>query len=569
MRQIIKLTLITAVLSVASAPAFAFAEGGRKSTNIPRYDAAVNKALEFLRQDRPSGHGGTGVLVAYALTKCGIPAADPKVAAGLHAAAGRSAGPTYKPISAYDHIYGAGVDAMLLADVDKEAYVNNLQVIANYVQAVQRGDGSWSDTPRNPGDISMTQYAVLALWACQRAGCQLSPECIERAANYLLKSGNGDGGWGYRPGTNLGPGGGSSTHNMTMAGSGSLGVCRLMLHGSREKPQPKEKKELLFGELEKVEEDVDPSVVPPAFEDHKSTVASGVMDNRVDRAFQWNTRNFRPVSNVEHKVYFYYCIERAAAVGELSDVNGNDWYTVYGDGLLTLQQQDGSFPTHSGKDNGTALAILYYMRSTDQILKSLLGRGQLRADKGNPFGDKKKNKEPTELDLLLASMEDIDFSALDEVDEEIADDVVLSVQSIDDPNELIGQLDRLKKLIRHPSAEVRRSVYWALGRTGKFSLVPEMLEGLKDPNVDVNVEAEMALRFISRRPNGFGNALDPLGGLTASDPESDRLRNATEWRIRSFKNWSQWYYRNRPYEDRDRLDQLQAESFIKSDRSGD
>ena len=112
-------------------------------------------------------------------------------------------------------------------------------------------------------------------------------------------------------------------------------------------------------------------------------------------------------------------------------------------------------------------------------------------------------------------------------------------QSIDDPNELIGQLDRLKKLIRHPSAEVRRSVYWALGRTGKFSLVPEMLEGLKDPNVDVNVEAEMALRFISRRPNGFGTALDPLGGLTASDPEADRLRNATEWRIRSFKNWSQ------------------------------
>ncbi|MGB0741246.1 MAG: hypothetical protein ACPGXX_14325, partial [Planctomycetaceae bacterium] len=48
MLQIIKLTLITAVLSVASAPAFAFAEGGRKSTNIPRYDAAVNKALEFL-----------------------------------------------------------------------------------------------------------------------------------------------------------------------------------------------------------------------------------------------------------------------------------------------------------------------------------------------------------------------------------------------------------------------------------------------------------------------------------------------------------------------------------------
>lgn len=562
------LTLLTAALVCSSGSVSAFADG-RKTTSIPRFDAAVDKALEYLRQDRPGGHGGTGVLVAYALTKCGIPASDPKVAEGLRDAAGRSSGQAYRPISAYDHIYGAGVDAMLLADVDKEAYVNNLQVIANYVQSVQHPDGSWSDTPRNPGDVSMTQYAVLALWACQRAGCQLAPECIERAADYLLKSGNADGGWPYRPGTNLGPGMGRSTHNMTMAGSGALGVCRLMLHGSREKPKPKEQQELVFGALEKVEEEVDPTLVPPAFEDHRPAVASGVMDNRVDRAFQWNMRNFSPVSTVEHKIYFYYCIERAAAVGELSDVNGQDWYVVFGDGLLTLQQQDGSFPTHSGKDNGTALAILYYMRSTDQILKSLLGRGQLRADKGNPFGDKKKNKEPTELDLLLASMENIDFSALDEVDVELADDVVLSVQSIDDPNELVGQIDRLKKLIRHPSADVRRSVYWALGRTGRFSLVPEMLEGLKDANVDVNVEAEMALRFISRRPNGFGMSLDPLGGLTAADPEEKRLSNATEWRIRSFRNWSQWYYRNRPYEERDRLDQLQAESFIKGDRPGE
>ncbi|MFN4919502.1 MAG: hypothetical protein ACK48U_06260 [Planctomyces sp.] len=542
------------------------AEGERRSTTVPRFDAAVEKGLAYLRQERTAGtHGGEQVLAAYAMYKCGVAKTDGLIQKALAEAAGRSAGPRYQPVGSYDHIYGAGVDAMLMADIDKEKYVPNLQVIANYVQSVQRSNGSWSDTPTTAGDISMSQYAVLALWACQRAGCVISPECVERAADFLMRSGNGDGGWAYRPGTNEGPGMGNSTHNMTMAGSGSLGVCRIMLHGSRPKGAATEaKKELAFGALEKVEEEVEPGQIAAAFAGYSSSIGFGQMDARVDRAFAWNMNNFQPVSRVEHNMYFYYCIERAAAVGELGKINGQDWYLVYGDGLLTLQQQDGSFPTHSGPITGTSLALLYYMRSTDQILKTLYGKGQQRADKGNPFGDKKKQKEPTELDLLLASMENIDFSKLDETDSSIADDVVLSVQSIDDPAKLVGEVDRLKKLIRHPNAQVRRSVYWALGRTGSFALVPQMLEGLKDGNVDVNIEAEMALRFIARRPTGFGMSLDPLGGLTATDPAEQRLKNANDWRTKSYKLWSDWYFQSRPYEERDGLDELQAATFAGS-----
>jgi hypothetical protein len=185
-------------------------------------------------------------------------------------------------LAAYDHIYGAGVDAMLLADLDKDRYVNNLQSIANYVQRTQRGNGSWSDSGNAPGDVSMTQYAVLALWACQRAGAQVSPETVERAADWLIKNGNGDGGWGYRPGTNQGPGAGRSTHNMTMAASGSLGICRIMLHGSRPTGKKTEKPELAFGALEKVEEEVEPGEVKPAFAGYNPSIDAGSLDGRVD-----------------------------------------------------------------------------------------------------------------------------------------------------------------------------------------------------------------------------------------------------------------------------------------------
>jgi len=429
-----RIGLIVGTLLLTSSLIFA-ADGERKSTNVPRFDAAVDRGLAYLRTQQPQGrHGGEQILAAYAFYKCGVSKADPVIAEALATSAGRSAGATYQPISSYDHIYGAGVDAMLLADIDKDAYRTHLQTIANYVVATQRANGSWSDNATNPGDISMTQYAVLALWACQRAGAQIPPETVDRAADFLMRSGNGDGGWAYRPGTNEGPGQGSSTHNMTMAGAGSLGVCRLMLHGSRKTVKPDaEKKELAFGALEKVEEEVEVGEVKPAFPDYSAAQAAGALDARVDRAFAWNLSNFQPVSRVEHNLYFYYCIERAAAVGDLGKINGQDWFMVYGDGLLTLQGQDGSFQTHSGPVAGTSLALLYYMRSTDQILKTLYGKGQLRADKGNPFGDKKKQKEPSELDLLLSSMENIDFTTLDESDSSIADDVVLSVQSIDDP----------------------------------------------------------------------------------------------------------------------------------------
>ena len=70
--------------------------------------------------------------------------------------------------------------------------------------------------------------------------------------------------------------------------------------------------------------------------------------------------------------------------------------------------------------------------------------------------------------------------------------------------ELIGQLNLLKKLHKHPDAQNRIAPYFALGRTGDFALVPDILKGLRDPNIDVNVQALDALRYLSRKPNGFG-----------------------------------------------------------------
>ncbi|MEJ7592025.1 MAG: HEAT repeat domain-containing protein [Planctomycetaceae bacterium] len=550
------------LLSITRAAAF---DGPRQSTNVPRFDAAVDKALAYLHGavEKEEQHAGHEILAAYAMIKCGVPKTDPFVAKAIAAAVGRSNSGQYQPMSAYDHIYGSGVDSMLLVDLDaKELYLPNLQAIANYVQSAQRADGSWSDGPQQPGDVSMSQYGVLALWACQRGGCNVSPAALDRAADFLMKKGNSDGGWGYRPGTTAGPGMGASTHNMTMAGGGAVGICRLLLHGLRNPPKPEKKDEdVLPGGLTKIDPLADAGQFGSSFPDYKPQNSAGALDARVDRAFGWNLANFQPVSRVEHNLYYYYCLERAAAVGDLGKINGEDWFIVYGDGLLTLQAADGSFNTHTGPVVGTCFALLYYMKSTDQILKKMYGLGQQLADRGNPFGDKKK-KEPTELDRLIADIANMDFDKLDETPVEVADEIVRSVLSIDDPEKLVGQEDQLKSLMKHPNDKVRSAAVWALGRTGDFKLVPLMLDGIRDTSVDVNIEAIQALRFIARRPQGFGETLAPFAALGTEDqikiaaPE-ERLRLATPWREKALKDWSNWYFSVRPFEDRGGLDELQ------------
>jgi hypothetical protein len=404
----------------------------------------------------------------------------------------------------------------------------------------------------------MSQYGILSLWACQRSGCTISPAILDRAADYLLRNGQQDGGWPYRPGTQAGAEGGGSSHNMTVAGAGTLGICRLLLHGLRNPPKPEQKDEqLLFGALQKVDTtfEEDKAKFGPAFKDYNPQHSASLLDERVNRALNWNTTHFSPVGKGGHNLYYFYCLERAAAVGDLGQVNGQDWFEIFGDGLLSLQGANGGWETYGGPVAGTSFALLFYARSTDQDIKKMFGVGRQQGKRGNPFGDKEVKREPTELDLLLGEMANLDPTVIDDAPIEVADEIVRSVISIDDPEELVGQADKLKSLMKHPNADVRKSACWALGRTGQFKLVPFMLDGIRDPSVDVNVEAIAALRFIARKPNGFGETLNPLEGID-NPTDEQKIKIVNEWRQKAINSWSAWYARVRPHEDQDGLDQL-------------
>lgn len=531
-----------------------------KSTGVPRYDAAVRSAVGWLVKNGADAPENQTTFIAYALYKAGEPKTSPLVAKGIEHALHRANETGY---SGYDHVYLAGVDAMLLADLDEpDTYRSAIQKMVDHVHGSQRSDGSWSESPTAPGDSSMAQYALLCLWAGDRVGCTVSPNVLEMAAAWHLDRGQPDGGWAYRPGILNGPERGLSQHTTTTAGAGSLAIVRLLFFGPRTLQTKKVDTEKRFGVLEKEEVD-DTSLAGSKFPEFKTRFSMATFDSRIARGLGWVSTHFSPTAaDVRAKNYFYYALERVAALHGMDDISGSDWFTVYADGLLTHQSADGSFDkTYLGPRVDTAFAILFLMRSTQVTLMKTYGQGLTRGERGNPFGDKEKKPDPTELDLLLSAMEKelgegLQNVELDSVDEKIANEVVRSVQAITDPEALIGQKDRLKALVEHPDADVRRAVYWALGRTGDFSLIPLMIAGLRDPHVDVNVEAEMALRFISRKPGGLGASLNPKGGAETATPE-EQVKIANEWRRKAISLWAKWYSDVRPFEEKDGFDELE------------
>lgn len=533
------------------APHLAFAA---KSTGVPRFDTSVQRAVAYIKANESKIVERETSLLAYALLKAGEPLSNSIVQHGIEEAIKRAEAGHGK--LGYDHIYLAGVDAMLLSDAGPEDYLPQVQKIVDYVQSAQKPDGSWAGS-EGPGDTSMNQYGMLTLWAGNTVKARVDPRVIDRCARWHLQNGNPDGGWAYRPPSNQGSGGGQSTHNCTMAGAGSLGIAKLLLYGqSVEKKAAEDKK---FGLLEKVVEEPKPDAAAAAFANYRPQVSKGVLETRIAQAQNWAKARLHPQGHqYNQKQYFFYALERAAALQEFGAVGGQDWFTAYGDVLLGLQADDGGFDkTNTSARIGAAFAILYFMRSTKQILDKRYSGGIMSGGR-NPedlFGQKKKTKELSSLDVLLAKMDEVDLSELDNLD---AEEIVESVQ-FGSKEELIGQVDKLKRLIGSNNAENRKAAYFALGRTGDFSLVPLMIQGLRDPNLDVNVTALLALRYIARKPNGFGIPLKPLAGAETADEET-RLKVANQWRTKAYKTWMNWYRDVRPYEETGGLDELEVAS---------
>jgi hypothetical protein len=460
-----------------------------------------------------------------------------------------------------------------LADSNPEENREDLGGIVRYILDEQSSDGDWDYLSRKVGDTSMSQYGLLGLWAASRAGIEIPPAAWDRSAGWHLRKQSGDGGFAYHPGIQEGPGNGASTHNMTAGGTGSLLIARMHLYpNAKDGPWAKskrsaQKKKLKLGVLQqrKFEEPPQGQAPPGQAPQKKPKIkvpvnfspktSRGGIDSAAKRGLGWLTQRFQAVSTAEHKLYYYYTMERMTSLANVEKMGDHDWFDECATAVLQMQKPDGSWHTFSGATVGTSFAILFLTRSTLKTLRRSpqIGGGLMVGRRGLT----EKLKPRKVLGPIGELLDDL-VNSKDKI-LEAQDAIIESVQigGRNSQNELLGQTKRLKKLARHPNPEFRRTAIWLLGRSGDFSHVGIAVRALEDPYLDVVIEARNALCWLSRKPRGFGLPNTPLQGLAENAPAIQREAAIAKWRTKVSGKWREWYMSVRPYDQRNDLSEVE------------
>ena len=524
-----------------------------------RIDDAIQRGQSYLLKQPKSGPEGS--LASYALIKSGIDKRHPDVQKCVDEIVTKFSSGIYTPRQ--HHNYEAGVDAMLLEAVDPVAHRSHLQAIASHLISTQNANGAWYYNSGNMpgyGDTSITQYAILGLWAALRADVDIPTETWEKTARWLMQTQRPDGGFVYQLLPGRLPEHIESTVTMNAAGTGTLLIIRHVLFGDEVfddavRPATATRR---FGVLERLPDEKrgdKPKVrtVP--------TLSRSALDKSLKEGMNWMAVHFAERSRIylERMSYYYYGVERVAALLDVEKIGTRNWYDEGSDELLLRQRPDGDW-TEFDSRTGTALSILFLTKSTATVITKpkravLVGGGLLAGGRGLPDnldavqvkeGQIAARKLQGRVDGLLADLE----KSSDAKVEDVQAAVVEAVQ-LDRPEDLIGQVDRLKKLATDTRVEVRRTAMWALGRTGNISVAPLLIRGLADVDESVMREASLGLSILSRKPEGSGLPLDPTDGLKEDASTEERQSHLNKWGKESASLWQKWYLKVRPYGERD------------------
>lgn len=479
---------------------------------------------------------GTRMLLAYAHYKVSGEANNPVVDQGVDAAVefirqiqgrGVPTGPTKS-------IYELSVAALLLASVDAVTYRSQLEQIQQMLYAEQFSHGGWGYKGEKQGDVSQTQYALLALWTLDHVGVKLDYERVKRAVAWLLRVQDVSGGWPYH-GDDPGPGRPLQRQrdvsmSMALAGGSSVLIAADALR--------------VWGDT-KTGKAADVPGLPKALKVHQEDAFRGsraqVPKEPILRAiklceqYQLDQPYQRP-GRPDWYYYQLYTRERYESFIEIAEGRQDEnpaWYDAIVEQLREDQNAEtGAFGqvqrSHTGDQVSTAFSILFLIRSTQKAIGSI-GTGQTRGGRELPSDTTEIVVEGTQIKgrPVAAAVTDL----LDILEEDGANDLDQTslpedLELASDPDQRSAQLDRLERLVRgSQSWQARRVAARLLGKSDQQRVVPSLIYALSDDDVYVRRYARDGLRFISRKFDGFG---------MPDEPTNDQLRDAQ-------RNWRNWY----------------------------
>ncbi|MGQ0634965.1 MAG: HEAT repeat domain-containing protein [Planctomycetaceae bacterium] len=517
--------------------------------------AAVDRAVAYLRPNLTTPDSGRRSLAVLALLKSGVSPDDPQVSAALKTMAARFDNGE-KFIPAAHHNYDAGVTLMALATADPQKYRPQIEAIARYLIDNQGPEGDWDYPNKNhvTGDTSITQYAILGLWDAARAGVRVPARVWDKAASWHISRQLVDGSFAYHPNAKPVAGDSSGTHTMTVAGTASLHVARMHLYPNAKdlfetdlpnKGARKRGLQLPSALIPALRDEDVPADEESSDAEYVPVVRLSAIEASIRRGRKWLTDRFTIAPKHQWQVYYLYGIERLATLAGLREIANHDWYTEGAQWLVLAQDTSGRWNDQCGEMAATSLGVMFLVKATQKMLgrrsDPRFGGGLLVGGRGLPDnlesvqvdqGTLQVRKLKGPVDELLSELEKSQSRNIESAQQAIVDTVAVA-----NPEALIGQKDRLLKLVGDRRVEVRRTAYWALGRTNDLRVVPVLIEGLRDTDPACIIEARNALQFISKR----------LSDDMPPDEATEAQRSA------AIVHWKKWYLSVRPYDERDDL----------------
>ncbi len=452
--------------------------------------------------------------------------------------------------------YVCAVEMMLLAELEGDEHKKLLSDAVAITLKRQEKHGGWGYQrgapiePPGTGDISQTQLVMMALWSAQYAGVQFPKEHMERAANFLLRVQDPSGAWGYQAVDPQSFNRVAQTEVRSSLAIGGLGATLIaadLLHfGVGALPPTKSKGGKQRPTALQVAAD-EATGLPKVREPLTKNVDAGRIDSAIREGFVWINAHQDIDSKAkewEWPCYYLYGRERAEAFRDLyigkREVNPA-WYDYGVKFLKDGQDDDGGWGSVKIKLEyqrvpQTCLALMFLMRSTEKKIVKVKNYGDGLLTSGVGLPQDLANARPERGKLVDKSISAVlDVQALlddpdnPEIEKLLEYDTQLKLS--DDVSTRASQVDRLRKLVSHEKYEARLKAVQELGKTRDFENVPVLLYAMTDPDFRVVIEADAALRFISRRFGGVGMPVPPTNEKDARDAR---------------ESWREWYRTIKP-----------------------
>jgi hypothetical protein len=527
----------------------------------PVVQEMINKGVGFL-ENPTEGRGasgmfeiGTPILAAYATFKVRDDATLPVVQRGVNVAFSLLSEADNDAVRRANekYFYEISVAAILLATVDPDRYRPQCVIARDVLLRYSRSFGGWGylngfmDTTTGmdrskQGDISQTQYAILALWTLDQMGVVIDPEPMERTARFLMDVQDTEGGWGYQ-GMNKVAGREAQTpvtHSLSAAGLGSLLIAGDFLGFYRNRKA-----------------DAQEPDIPKAFRQiiensdsfRSTSMDRGDTDESVDLGVRWHDTNayVRP-GGMDWHYYYRYAEERFRSFHEIAKGRPEKsprWYNIGVEEMRKNQHASGGWgidpntdADHCPPELATAFAILYLTRATQKaigassegIVRGGIGLPEDVSDVSEMDGKIVDNAKISSFEEILKLLESEDPTKVQEV--VVTDKLKLEK----DPRARKEQLNRLSRLLRSRDVKARRAAAKLLGRGDDLDFVPSLIFALDDGDREVCLNAENSLRILSRQ----------LDTRFLPDLASENRHYSKAERAISIEKWKAWFRSVRP-----------------------